>query len=487
MKLYLARHAKAKKRSRWEAADPLRPLTKAGRRQAQGLLTLLQDDRLERIVSSPHLRCRETVAPLANARGLPLEVDERLAEGEDPTKALELVRELGAGPALLCSHGDVIPLLLCELEERGLELRGELRCEKGSIWLLEGDGGEPLRASYLPPPDKERTAAPPEPEEDGDAEELRVAVLDLGSTSFTLLVAETTPAGQLVPVLRERSMLRLGAAMAGGGPVPEEVVARAVKAARALRKQAVAARAERLLPVGTAALRDPANGPVLARRLGKALDAPVRVLTGEEEARLMFAAFRRRVGLGEGRALGVDLGGGSVELAIGDARDVVWETTLPLGVVRLHGELVRSDPMAPEEAELLRQRVRECLAPLRAKLARLAPRVCIAAGGTVGALARRVVARRELPPEAPVNRLFVPAEELRQLTAELLRSTHEERLRMSSLSARRADLIPTGALVLSTLADELALSGCTVSDWGLREGVILEHLGLASADRPARA
>ncbi len=486
MKVFLTRHARAKKRSRWEGPDRMRSLTKAGRRQAQALLTLLEEARLDRLVSSPYLRCRETVAPLANARGLPLEVDERLAEGEDPTKVLELLRALGPAPALLCSHGDVIPLLLCELEELGMRLADELRCEKGSVWVLEGSGATPSVARYLPAPARERPTPAREtrlPPLDADEEEVRIAVLDLGSTSFHLLVVETTPEGELQTVERQRIMLRLGSVIGTEEGIPQAVMERAVEAARQLRRSAVKARAERLLPVGTAALRDAENGRTLARQLGEALDAPVRVLSGEEEARLMFAAFRQRVGLRGRRALGVDLGGGSVELAVGDESDVAWETTLPLGVVRLHGEIVKTDPMAWEEVRAVRDRVREALSPHRDAIARLGPARCIVSGGTVGALARRILARRELPADAPVNQLFVPADELRQLAAELVRSRHEDRLRMPSISVRRADLLPTGALVLSTLADDLGMEGYTVSDWGLREGVILEHLGHAIARR----
>jgi exopolyphosphatase/guanosine-5'-triphosphate,3'-diphosphate pyrophosphatase len=81
-----------------------------------------------------------------------------------------------------------------------------------------------------------------------------------------------------------------------------------------------------------------------------------------------------------------------------------------------------------------------------------------------------------------VNQLFLPVSELRELAAELVASTHDERLRMPGLQKQRADLLPTGAVVLECLANELGLAGFTVSNWGLREGVILEALGLARSE-----
>jgi exopolyphosphatase / guanosine-5'-triphosphate,3'-diphosphate pyrophosphatase len=484
--VFLVRHAKALKRSRWDGPERLRPVTRSGHEQARRIAALLEEARVERVVSSPFLRCRQTLEPLAATRGLPLEIDERLAEGERIDKALDLLGELDARSTAICSHGSVIPALLCELEERGARLEDELRCEKGSIWVLRGPEEAP-RASYVPPPAKGRREAleglgadAPDASEE-EPEESRVAVLDLGSTSFHLLVAEAAADGAMRRILRERIMLRLGAFIAIDGRIPEDVCARAAETARELRRVAAQAGAERLLPVATAALRDAANGREVASRIADAIDAPVRILDGQEEARLMFASFARRVSLGPGLALGIDLGGGSLELAIGDARGVRWETTLPLGVARLHGELGGEDPMPKKVARAVRERTRAQLAPHLATIAELAPRNWVTSGGTIGALARRVTARRGLRPTRSINELFVPRAEFEALCDELVRSSHAERLRTPGVQRRRADLLPTGALVLATLAEELDIEGFTVCDWGLREGVILEWLGLARA------
>lgn len=479
----LVRHAKARKRSRWDGADRRRPITRSGHEQARRLAEALEAGGVERILSSPYLRCRQTLEPLAAASGLPLELEERLAEGEPAAKLLELLEELDGRRTVICSHGDVISPLLCELEERGLTLEGELRCDKGSMWIVDVAGGT---ARYVAP--TEGLARPllagssASGELDGEEEEeTRIAVLDLGSTSFHLQVVEATADGVLRPILRERIMLRLGAALADRSRFPKDLAERATDAARHLRRSAVRVGAERLYPVATAAVRDARNGEKVAEQIARAIDAPVRILSGEQEARLMFAAFARRVAFGPGLALGLDLGGGSLELAVGDARGVRWETTLPLGVARLHGELVDRDPMPKKVARAIRRRVREALVPHRAEIERRAPAVCVATGGTMGALARRIIARRGLLPARSVGELFVPAAEFAELADELVRSSHEERLASPGIPRRRADLLPTGALVLSTLATELGLDGFTVSDWGLREGVILESLGLTPA------
>jgi exopolyphosphatase/guanosine-5'-triphosphate,3'-diphosphate pyrophosphatase len=148
------------------------------------------------------------------------------------------------------------------------------------------------------------------------SESERIAVVDLGSTSFHMLVADVTRAGGLHVVARSRAMLQLGSLLVTKRRIPEETEEQAFDAAKRLAKRARALGATRILPVGTAALRDTSNGSAFRKRLGKALDANVRLLSGVEEARLMFAAFRRRVPFPPGPVLGVDLGGGSLELAL---------------------------------------------------------------------------------------------------------------------------------------------------------------------------
>jgi exopolyphosphatase/guanosine-5'-triphosphate,3'-diphosphate pyrophosphatase len=235
------------------------------------------------------------------------------------------------------------------------------------------------------------------------------------------------------------------------------------------------AHADVFLPVATAALRDAANGAEVADRIGAAFGVETRILSGAEEARLTFAAFRRKLRIGTRSALGIDLGGGSLELITGDERDVHFDTTLPLGAARLHAELVRSDPMTRDEKRAIRDRVRALLDRHRATVLASDPRTAIATGGSLRALARLVFAERGKD-LTEIHGSFLDADTLRELSRRLAQSSQTQRLAMPGMRRQRADLVPTGAVVFRTLVEELGLPGLTVSDWGLREGVILEAL-----------
>lgn len=151
-KLYLVRHAKAGDRTRWEEPDDLRPLSKPGRKQADRLADRLADAEIERVVSSPRVRCRQTVEPLAQRLRLPVDLSDALVEGARLTDALALLDKVALAPAVLCTHGDVIGAVLEHLVRRGVPLGDDIGIAKGSTWVLHADDGEIVKARYLPPP-----------------------------------------------------------------------------------------------------------------------------------------------------------------------------------------------------------------------------------------------------------------------------------------------------------------------------------------------
>ncbi|HEX5949498.1 MAG TPA: NUDIX hydrolase [Actinomycetota bacterium] len=156
---YLVRHGKCGSRSSWTEDDRLRPLSKAGRRQAEALVKAFRGLEVERAISSPYVRCVQTIRPLALDRGLPVETSEALVEGAPPERALALLEETVHTPTVLCTHGDVVPAVVLHLGERGAELQGERDWKKGSVWVLERRDGRVVRARYLPPPLVERRAS----------------------------------------------------------------------------------------------------------------------------------------------------------------------------------------------------------------------------------------------------------------------------------------------------------------------------------------
>jgi phosphohistidine phosphatase SixA len=151
--LYLVRHAKAGRRRDFSGNDRLRPLSASGGRQAEALVPPLAAAGVATFISSPYLRCIETLEPTAKSVGAPVEVDERLSEGRSFVGVLELLESVPDATAL-CSHGDVIPETIDALLRRGCELTSPPDWRKASVWVLERNAaGEIVTAEAWPPPD----------------------------------------------------------------------------------------------------------------------------------------------------------------------------------------------------------------------------------------------------------------------------------------------------------------------------------------------
>jgi 8-oxo-dGTP diphosphatase len=150
--LYFVRHAKAGERREWTDDDTLRPLSKAGWRQAELLAKRLVKVPAKHLLSSEYVRCIQTLEPTAKRLGLLIQVDERLTEGAPFEPMLELLAQ-APGDTVLCSHGDLIPDTLCALQRRGTEIRTQPDWRKASTWVLKRNKhGVIVHATVWPPP-----------------------------------------------------------------------------------------------------------------------------------------------------------------------------------------------------------------------------------------------------------------------------------------------------------------------------------------------
>jgi phosphohistidine phosphatase SixA len=151
--VHLIRHAKAKNRLTWEEPDHLRPLTKRGRREALAIAARLGDEPLARLVSSPFVRCVQTLEPLAVALDLPIETTDALAEGAGAETAANLLLSLaGTDPIACCTHGDVVFEVVDLVARSGLPLDGPPAAPVASTWVLDVEDGRFVGGRFVDQP-----------------------------------------------------------------------------------------------------------------------------------------------------------------------------------------------------------------------------------------------------------------------------------------------------------------------------------------------
>jgi exopolyphosphatase/guanosine-5'-triphosphate,3'-diphosphate pyrophosphatase len=306
---------------------------------------------------------------------------------------------------------------------------------------------------------------------------VRIAAMDLGSNSFHLLIADAHPDGTFEPLVRDKEMLRLGSVVASTGEVGAAAAAAAVEVVRRFRTLADSFEVDETVACATAALRDARNSAAVVDRIEAETGVQVRVISGREEARLIFEAVRASVVIDPAPALALDLGGGSLELMIGDAKGMAWASSLKLGVGRLTADLVRGDPPTVGDRRRIVHAVTTAVGRVLPDIATFDPRVAVGSSGTLETLIALAAARRGGSLPSSVNQMTVTTRELDAVSQELLQMTSAERTDLPGVDARRADLLPAGALLAVTILDLTGIDELTGCEWALREGMVLDAIG----------
>lgn len=311
----------------------------------------------------------------------------------------------------------------------------------------------------------------------------RVAALDLGSNSFHLLVAEVGDDGSVTPILREKAMLRLGDTVARTGVIgdrADEVIA----TLRRLRALIDAADAESITTCATAALRDADDRDEIVARAAAEAGIDIRLITGLEEARLIFEAVRASLVLEPAPALCLDLGGGSLEITIGDVHGARWARSVPLGVGRLTADNVREDPPARGDLKRVRAAIAAQLDPIADAIEAQHPKMLVGTSGTLCDLATVALYQRDgaLPPS--INQVSVTRDEVIEVHERLSGMSTSERRSVVGLEPRRAEVVVAGSTVLLAFMDRFDMDRLTVGDWALREGMLLDAAGQLRPQTP---
>jgi exopolyphosphatase/guanosine-5'-triphosphate,3'-diphosphate pyrophosphatase len=306
---------------------------------------------------------------------------------------------------------------------------------------------------------------------------MRIAALDLGTNSFHLLGADAHADGSFEALFKEKEMLRLGGWVASEGRIPDHVAYEAVETARRLCSLAVSAGCEEVVMCATSALREAENGSDIVERIEAATGFEVRVISGRDEGRLTFAAIRASISLPAQPTVCFDLGGGSLEVMVGDRAGLLWSTSVKLGVGRLSAEHVRNDPPTKGDRRRLRDHIRSVLEPVAETVADFDPELAVGSSGTFCDLARMVAATRSGAVPLSVNQSSVTRKELEAVEKEVFSMDSEGRRRLQGLESRRADLIPAGACLAVTVLELFDFDELTTSEWALREGMVLDAIG----------
>jgi exopolyphosphatase / guanosine-5'-triphosphate,3'-diphosphate pyrophosphatase len=313
---------------------------------------------------------------------------------------------------------------------------------------------------------------------------VRLAAIDLGTNSVHMVIANVTPDGRIEVIDRVKEMVRLGKGAFTTGQLSTESMTLAARALKTFGRLARVRRVERLRAVATSAVREARNGERFVARLRRETGQPIQIISGPEEARLIFRATRHALGRDGGPHLLVDVGGGSIELSLAQDGRPLWMRSLPLGVARLTQQFLTKDPPSAGQVRALEGHLEHELDELLTRVRRAGAVQAIGTSGTVHTLVAMALAARG--DDAPrLHGASAGADQIARLRQRVLALDAEERAELPGMDAKRADLMPAAVILLETILSRAGGLDLVVCSWALREGVLLDLARAAGGQGPA--
>lgn len=304
---------------------------------------------------------------------------------------------------------------------------------------------------------------------------MRLGVLDVGSNTVHLIIVDAHPGAKPNPLSSQKSVLRLMRYLEPDGSISkagvEAVMAAMHDAARMIAKSDL----DDLIPLATSAIREAKNGKQLLRRIKDETGIDLRVMSGEREAETTFLAVRRWYGWAAGRIMLVDIGGGSLELAIGDDELPSVAMSVPLGAGRTTITHLRDDPPKEKHLHELRMHARDVLAGVRDAFGAAGPAdQYVGSSKTIRSLAR--LAGSVVDGVGALDRTTLRKWQLDEWVPRLAKMPAGSRSALPGITADRAFQIVAGGIVLSEAMAAFDIPQLDVSPWAMREGVLLDYL-----------
>lgn len=300
----------------------------------------------------------------------------------------------------------------------------------------------------------------------------KIAIIDMGTNTFHLLLAENGGNGRYEIIFRDRVAVKIGKGGINDGRITEEAANRAVLAMRAFKKIIDQNKIANIRAFGTSALRSASNGDEVLARIMANTGIDASIISGELEAEYIYEGVRYGLEMGSEKSLIIDIGGGSVEFIIANKDEVFWKKSLEIGAQRLLEKFHKHDPISSEEIETLDAYFDEKLDPLFEALQAHPTPHLIGASGSFDTLSdiycfRESIAKGDNDPETPLT-----LQAFYSIAEEIVTKNRKQRMEIPGMIEMRVDMIVVSSCLIKHILSRNPFQRIRVSSYSLKEGVL---------------
>lgn len=299
----------------------------------------------------------------------------------------------------------------------------------------------------------------------------RIAIIDMGTNTFHLLIAETGQGAHRI-VHREHEAVKIGQAGINDGVITESACKRALAAMEKFRKRLDEEAVSQVHAFGTSALRNAKNGTELAAAIKESTGISIRIISGDEEADYIFEGVKAALDIGKVASLVMDIGAGSVEFILGDAEQIFWKQSFEIGGQRLLERFQKHDPISPDEIHALNAYFEKVLHPLGKALQKFNPRILIGSSGTFDTLSDIFCIRHNISRTYEESETPLSIQGFYEIYRELIRKNKSERMNIQGMMEMRVDMIVVSCCLIRFILEMHKFDAIRVSSYSLKEGVL---------------
>lgn len=307
----------------------------------------------------------------------------------------------------------------------------------------------------------------------------RIAVIDLGTNTFNLLIVEVNSDKSYQQVFQTKISVKLAEGGMNKGFIADIPFQRGIDALKTHKETIEKYKVEKIMAFATSAIRGASNGAEFVAKAKKEIGLDIQVISGDKEAEFIYYGVRSAVKMDNQTSLIIDIGGGSTEFIIGNKEKVFWKQSFLLGAARLLEMFTPADPISEREIETINDYLNKELKPLFEAVKKYPITELIGSSGSFDSLAE-MVAHKFYTPDILDNKteFTFNLDECVIIYESILKSTNAERLEMKGLVAMRVDMIVISSILVHFIIASLEIQKMRLSTYSLKEGVLYEVMNM---------